>query len=91
MHLGGSFTLFLGHESAKTKRTDFRNYDHLCIEAEGDREHRRRRRQKGAICLTSILNDDGMAACRFLGISMTQKMLGSRSEVLRDSTMPKKI
>ena len=31
----------------------------------------------GLICLASILNDDGMVVCVFLGIFMTQKMLSS--------------
>ena len=34
---------------------------------------------------TSMLNDDGMAACG-LGIFMTRKVLDSLSDVLRDST-----
>ena len=33
-----------------------------------------------------MLNDDGMAACNFLGIFITRKVLGSLSEVSRDST-----
>ena len=34
----------------------------------------------------SVLNNDGMAACGFLGILMTRKVLGSLSEVSSDST-----
>ena len=42
------------------------------------------REAKRVICRTSMLNDDGLAACCFLGIFMTQKLLGSLSEVSRD-------
>ena len=35
-----------------------------------------------------MLNDDGMAACGFIGICMTGKVQGSLSEGLRDSTKP---
>ena len=52
------------------------------------RKRRRYRRQNGLIGCTSMLNDDGMAACCFLGIFMTQKVPGSLSEVSRDSTKP---
>ena len=38
-----------------------------------------------------MLNDDGMAAYGFLGIFMTRNMLGSLSEVSRDSTKPTKM
>ena len=37
---------------------------------------------------TSVLNDECTAAYSFLGIIMTQKVLGSISEVSRDSTKP---
>ena len=37
----------------------------------------------------SMLNDDCMATCGFLGIFMIRKVLGSLSEVLHDSTKPK--
>ena len=37
------------------------------------------------------LNDDGMAACGFLGIFMTPKVPGSLSEVSHDSIKPSKI
>ena len=47
-------------------------------------------RRTGLIGLISILNDDGMAACGFLGILMTGKMLDSR-EVSRCSTKPTKL
>ena len=40
------------------------------------------------VCLTSIVNDDAMAACGLLGIFMTQKVPGSLSEVSRNSTKP---
>ena len=43
------------------------------------------------IGFTSVLNDDNVAACDFLGISMTRKVLGSLSEVSRDSTKPMKM
>ena len=35
-----------------------------------------------------MLNDDSMAACRFLGIFMTRKVLGSLSEFSRESIKP---
>ena len=38
-----------------------------------------------------MLNDEGMAACGFLGIFMTWKVVGSLSEVSRDSTKPTKM
>ena len=47
--------------------------------------------QPGKIGHTSMLNDECMSACGFLGIFMTQKVLGSLSEVSRDSTKPTKI
>ena len=45
------------------------------------RERRRRRRRKEIICLTSNLNDEGMAACGLLGIFITPELLGSLSKV----------
>ena len=41
------------------------------------REHRRCGRQNGLVCLTSVLNDDGIAACGSLGLFMIGNMLGS--------------
>ena len=40
---------------------------------------------------TSIQSDYGMAACGFLGIFITRKMLGSLSEVSHDSNKPTKM
>ena len=40
----------------------------------------------GIICPTLMLNDEGMAACGFLGIFITPKVLNSLSEVSSDST-----
>ena len=40
---------------------------------------------------TSMLNDDGMAACGFFEIFMTRKVQGSLSEVSRESTKPMKM
>ena len=42
----------------------------------------------GLICCTSMLNNDGIAACGILGMFMTLKVLSSLSEVSRDSTKP---
>ena len=39
------------------------------------RERRKRGRRKGLIGHTSMLNDDGMVACSFIGIFMTLKLL----------------
>ena len=55
------------------------------------REHRRRGKRNGRICLTSISNDDGMAACGLLRVIMTRKVPGSLSEVSRDSTKQTKM
>ena len=41
--------------------------------------------------VTSMLNDHGVAAYGFLGVFMTMKVLGSFSEVSRDSTKPTKM
>ena len=38
-----------------------------------------------------LLNNDGMAACGFLGIFMTRKVQGLFLEVSSDSTKPKKM
>ena len=45
-------------------------------------------RRNGIIGRASVMKDDGMAACGFLGVFMTQKVLGLLSEVSRDSTQP---
>ena len=55
------------------------------------KERRRRVRQNGVINHISGLNGDSMAACGFLGIFTTRKVLDSLSEVSRDSTKPKKM
>ena len=52
------------------------------------REHRR---QKGLTGRTSMLHDDGMVVCGFLGIFMTRKNLGLHSEVSRDPIKPTKM
>ena len=49
---------------------------------------RERGRRNRLIGLTSMLNYDGMTACGFLGIFMTQKVLGLLPEVSRDPTKP---
>ena len=52
---------------------------------------RRHEKRNRLICLTSILNYDGMAACRLLRIFMTRKALGSLLGVSRASTKPTKM
>ena len=49
------------------------------------------REAKRLIGHTSVLNDDSLAACGFLGIFITRKVLGSVSDVSRDSTKPTKM
>ena len=48
-------------------------------------------RRNGPIGRTSVLNDDGMAACGISGIFMARKVLASLSEVSRNSTKPMKM
>ena len=52
---------------------------------------RRCGKRNGLIGRVSFLNDDGIAACGFLGIFMIRKVLGSLQEVSRDSTKPTKM
>ena len=55
------------------------------------REVRRPWRLNELIGRTSTLNDDGMASCDCLEIFMARKVLGSLSEVSRDSIKPMKM
>ena len=55
------------------------------------RERQTQGRQNGIIDRTSVLNDDSMAVCGFLGIFMARKVLGSLSEASFDSTRPTKM
>ena len=61
---------------------------HWLIVARELRGHCRRNRLIGR---ASMLSNDGMAICGFLGIFVAQKVLGSLSDVSRDSTKRMKI
>ena len=55
------------------------------------RKRVRRRKRNRLIGRTSTLNDNGMAACGFLGIYIPQNVLGSLPRVSRDSAKPTKM
>ena len=48
-------------------------------------------RERALKAQDSILSDNGIAACRVLGIFMTRKMIASLFEVSRGSTKPIKM
>ena len=62
---------------------------HQMFSVQGAREAKRT--NWAYFSVIAVLYDDGMAACGFLGISMTRKVLGSLSEVSRDATKPTKM
>ena len=55
------------------------------------RERQWRGRRNGLIGCTLLLSDDSIAAGGVLGIFMTRKVLGSLSDVSRDTAIPTKI
>ena len=55
------------------------------------RERRRCGRRNGLIARSSVLNDDGVAACGVLRIFMARKAVFSLSAVSRDSAKPTKV
>ena len=55
------------------------------------RDRRRDGMQNGLMSRASVLNDDSMASCGFLGIFMTRKALGSLSEASLDAAKRRKM